>query len=96
MANNNAPFGFQHIGNNSGATPSFGTSVRLIAANNATPIFFGDAVVPVTGPATGYITQATVGTVALAGIFTGCTYFSTSQQKPVFSRYWPRAGIRRR
>ena len=44
---------------------------------------------PVTGSATGYITQATAGTVALAGIFVGCTYFSTSQQKPVFSKYWP-------
>lgn len=89
MANINAPFGFQHVGNNSGATPSFQNSVRKIASGNTTPIYFGDAVVPVTGSATGYITQATASTVALAGVFVGCMYFSTSQQKVINSRYWP-------
>lgn len=89
MANTNAPFGFSHVGNNTGATPSFGINERKIAANNTTKIFYGDAVVPVTGPATGYITQATAGTVALAGIFTGCQYYSGSQNKIVNSRYWP-------
>lgn len=89
MANINAPFGFQHIGNNSGGAPTFGQSVRKIASNNATAIYFGDAVVPVTGSATGYIKQATASTVALAGIFVGCKYYSTSQQKVINSRYWP-------
>lgn len=89
MANTNAPFGFQHIGNNSGGAPTFGQNVRKIASGNATAIFFGDAVVPVTGSATGYITRATASTVALAGIFVGCKYFSTSRQQLVNSRYWP-------
>jgi hypothetical protein len=91
MANTNAPFGFSHVGNNSGATPSFGVSRRLISGSNTTKIFYGDAVVPVTGAATGYVTQATAGTVALASIFTGCEYYSTSQQKVINSRYWPGA-----
>lgn len=89
MANINAPFGFKHVGNNSGATPSFQNSVRKIASTNTTAIYFGDAVVPVTSTATGYIKQATASTVALAGIFVGCMYYSTSQQKVINSRYWP-------
>jgi hypothetical protein len=60
-----------------------------IASANNTAIFFGDAVVPVTGAATGYIKQATASTVALAGIFVGCKYLSTAQKKTVWSNYWP-------
>lgn len=89
MANTNAPFGFQHIGSGGGGAPTYQMNVRKIASNNATAIFFGDAVVPVTGAATGYIARATAGTVALAGIFQGCRYYSASQQRIVFSRYWP-------
>lgn len=89
MANTNAPFGFQHIGSGGGGAPTYGMNVRKIASNNATAIFFGDAVVPVTGAATGYIARATASTVALAGIFQGCRYYSASQQRIVFSRYWP-------
>lgn len=89
MANTNAPFGFQHIGSGGGGAPTYQMNVRKIASNNATAIFYGDAVVPVTGSATGYIARATAGTVALAGIFQGCRYYSASQQRIVFSRYWP-------
>lgn len=89
MANTNAPFGFAHIGNNSGATPSFGQSTRYIAATNSTAIFTGDAVIPVVSSATGYITRATAGTQPLAGIFVGCKYYSLSQRQWVNSRYWP-------
>lgn len=92
MPNVNAPFGFAHLGNNSGGAPTFGISVRKIASGNSTAIFFGDAVVPVTSSATGYITRATAGTVALAGIFAGCKYYSTSLQRVINSRYWPGSG----
>jgi hypothetical protein len=88
MANNNAPFGFSVAGTVNGPV-NFSLAQRLIASNNGTAIFFGDAVVPVTGTATGYIKQATASTVALAGIFLGCQYFSTSQQKTIVSKYWP-------
>ena len=88
MANTNAPFGFSPEGTVSGS-PNFKLSTRLIASTNATPIYTGDAVVPVSGSATGYIKQATASTVQMAGIFWGCKYLSTSQGRTVWSRYWP-------
>ena len=89
MANTNAPFGFSVVGSVVGGSTTGQTSERKIAAGNSTAIYFGDAVVPVTGSATGYIKQATASTVAVAGIFVGCSYYSTAQKKPVFSNYWP-------
>lgn len=89
MANTNAPFGFQPQGTVGGSTPNFKISRRLIASTNATAIYKGDAVVPVTSTVTGYIKQATASTVALAGIFWGCKYLSVSQGRTVWSNYWP-------
>lgn len=88
MANNNAPFGFSQNGTVSGPV-NFSVSQRKISSSNATAIFFGDAVVPVTSSATGYIKQATASTVRMDGIFYGCQYFSTSQKKIVQNNYWP-------
>lgn len=88
MANNNAPFGFSQCATLSGP-PNFRISNRLIASTNGTAIYCGDAVVPVTSTATGYIKQATASTVALAGVFFGCSYFSTAQKRIVYSLYWP-------
>ena len=89
MANTNAPFGFLPEGTVGGAGPNFRLSKRLIASTNATAIYTGDAVVPVTGSVTGYIQQATASTVQMAGIFWGCKYLSVSQGRQVWSRYWP-------
>lgn len=89
MPNTAAPFGFSPEGTIGGSTPNFRLSKRLIASTNTTAIFSGDAVVPVSGPVTGYITQATASTVALAGIFWGCKYLSVSQKRTVWSAYWP-------
>ena len=89
MANTQAPFGFSPEGTVGGSTPNFRLSKRLIASTNATPIYTGDAVVPVTSSVTGYIQQATASTVALAGIFWGCKYLSLSQGRQVWTRYWP-------
>lgn len=88
MANTAAPFGFRQY-KGTGSSPTYEQVEMLIASGNATPIYFGDAVVPVTGSATGYIKQATASTVALAGIFVGCKYLSTSQKRTVWSNYWP-------
>jgi len=88
MANTQAPFGFRQY-SGIGTTPTFEQVVMKIASTNSTPIFFGDAVVPVTGSVTGYIQQATAGTVALAGIFIGCKYLSVAQKRTVWSNYWP-------
>jgi hypothetical protein len=91
MANTNAPFGFQDDGVVGGGTPGFILQDMLISSANATPIFTGDAVVPVTGSVTGYIKQATASTVPLAGIFWGCSYLSISAQKRVWRKMWPGA-----
>ena len=88
MANTNAPFGFRQY-RGTGSAPTYEQVPMAIASNNSTAIFAGDAVVPVTGSATGYIKQATASTVALAGIFVGCKYLSTSQKRTVWSNYWP-------
>lgn len=88
MANTNAPFGFRQI-KGTGSAPTYEQVAMLIASGNATAIFSGDAVVPVTGSATGYIKQATASTVALAGIFYGCKYLSVAQKRTVWSNYWP-------
>jgi hypothetical protein len=86
MANIQAAFGFQHVGDVGGASANFPHSRRKIASNNATAIYRGD---PVVGLTTGYIGQASAGTTQIAGIFAGCEYISTSQGKKVFSPYWP-------
>lgn len=91
MANTNAPFGFRQFQGGAGGAPTFAQVELRIASNNTTAIYYGDAVVPVTGTATGYIKQATASTVALAGIFVGCKYLSTSQKRVVWSNYWPGA-----
>ena len=60
-----------------------------ILYSNSTPIYFGDAVIPLSS---GYIGQATASTVQVAGIFAGCKYLSTSQKRTVWSNYWPGSG----
>lgn len=88
MANTFAPFGFRPVSTSNGPI-NWRMSVRRVAAGNSTAIYRGDAVVPVTGTANGYIQQATAGAVALAGVFWGCQYLSTSQKRTVWSQYWP-------
>lgn len=88
MANTNAPFGFSPNGTVNGPV-NFRISQRKIASSNTTAIYFGDAVVPVTSSATGYIAQATAGSVPLAGIFIGCQYQSVATKQVANSKYWP-------
>lgn len=88
MANVQAPFGFRQV-KGTGSSPTYEQVLMKIASGNGTAIFYGDAVVPVTGSATGYIKQATASTVALAGIFVGCKYVSVTQKRTVWSNYWP-------
>jgi hypothetical protein len=85
MANTNAPFGFRQY-SGTGSAPTYEQTVRKIASNYTTAIFFGDAVIPM---ASGYIQQATVGSTQLSGIFAGCKYVSVSQKRTVWSNYWP-------
>ena len=90
MANLFAPNGFMPVNTSGGAGMDWKLSTRRISAANATPIYKGDAVMPVIGPANGYIQQATAaGTQPVVGIFWGCQYLSTSQKRVVWSQYWP-------
>ena len=91
MANNFAPFGFRPVSTSNGPM-NFRISTRRISSTDATPIYKGDATVPVVGPATGYITQAAPGSFANApcsGVFWGCEYLSVSQKRVVWNQYWP-------
>jgi hypothetical protein len=95
LANTQGPFGFVQWGTASGP-PNFAEGHNppyRIASGYATAIFKGDAV-RMNASATGYIEQWANGdggtaTNILVGIFNGCAYFSTSQQKMVWSPYWP-------
>ena len=89
MANTNSPFGFKQYFGGAGGAPTMAMVERRIAASNTTPIFTGDPVMPVTGPANGYIAQAAAGTSVISGIFNGCKYYSVSAKKTVWSSYWP-------
>lgn len=84
MANTNTPFGFKQY-RGLGSAPTYEQSVRLIKSDNTTAIYFGD---PVKSLNTGYIDRGTA-TGAIAGIFAGCKYLSTSQKRTVWSNYWP-------
>jgi len=46
MANIFTPFGFSQL-RGTGSSPTYEQTTALISANNTTPIFSGDAVVPV-------------------------------------------------
>ena len=85
MANTNAPYGFRQY-SGYGSAPTYEQTVTQIASANTTAIYFGDPVVQLS---TGYITQASSNSVAVAGIFAGCKYLSTSQKRTVWSNYWP-------
>ena len=85
MANDNSPFGFSQW-SGAGSAPTYEMTTRKISAGDATPCYYGDPVSPLS---TGYISKATAGTVRVEGIFVGCQYFSTSQKRVVWNRYWP-------
>lgn len=89
MANTQAYYGFLQFQGGAGGAPTFAQSPRRIASTNPTAIYTGDPVMPVVGTANGYITQAAAGTTAVAGIFVGCKYLSTSQKRVAWSSYWP-------
>ena len=87
VTNTNNPYGFRQY-KGTGSAPTYELVTAAIASTNATAIYYGDAVIPLS---TGYIAQATASTVRMEGIFYGCKYFSTSQKRTVWSNYWPGA-----
>jgi hypothetical protein len=94
MANVAATFGFKHIGDSSGGSPTYQQSTRLIQSTNATKIGFGDPVQKANATSQ-YIVQG-VGTstpaAPIIGIFVGCQYTpSGGLGIPQWSPYWPGA-----
>ena len=106
MANTLAPFGFAQVGTASNM-PNYAragsASPYRIKAGFVTSVYFGDAVrMWVAGDdsssAAGYITPWVAGdgdvstpTKILVGIFVGCQYYSLSQHKTVYSKFYPGA-----
>jgi hypothetical protein len=89
MSNTNTPFGFQWLGSAPGGAPVTGGIVeRKIASGYTTAICHGDLVQSLS---TGYVSLAANGLAgsAIAGVFMGCRYLSTSQGKWIYSSYWP-------
>lgn len=96
MANVTSFFGFKRVGVTSGP-PNFaftsGTSYR-ISSGYTSAIYFGDLVRMNTSATTGYLQiwvngDGSTATNIPVGIFLGCTYYSTSQQKMISNRYYP-------
>ena len=91
MANQQAQFGFKHIGYLSGGAPDYQLQTRSIQTSNATKIGFGDPVSKTAG--TNYIVQAS-GTAAgtpVVGIFYGCQFIPSTGGPPTWSPFWPGA-----
>lgn len=88
MANSAAPQGFMQD-RGTGSTPTYELVWRK-AQYNAAAMYFGD---PVTSQTDGTVAIASAGTTQIAGIFQGCSYFSTSMQRTVFTNYWPGSDV---
>ena len=89
MANTFAPFGFaQHSGN--GSAPTYEQLSGTIAYTTD-PIFFCDPIyrLATDGTLAGNGTTDLPTSDAIAGVFVGCKYLSTSQKRTVWSNYWP-------
>lgn len=89
MANTNSPFGFSVIGRVPGSpSPDFAQTKRLIANADTNKIFTGDVVQDL---GSGYIGVGAASLGQIYGVFVGCEYTSASQQKQIWSKYWPGA-----
>lgn len=94
MANVFAPFGFRQ-NNGTGYTPTF-EQVTLIGGidYNTANIFANDPVFRLAdGSIAGITTGPGPGTTAIAGIFAGCKYLSTSVKRMLWSNYWPGSDV---
>jgi hypothetical protein len=94
LANTNSPFGFrQYVGTGSSPTYEIVSLPNGGIDYNTAAIYQGDPVVRFSAT-DGTITQgSTGGTVALAGIFQGCKYLSTSTKRTQWSNYWPGSDV---
>lgn len=87
MANTQAPFGFRPSRRQDGAEPNYKLTTYSdgILSSYATIIAKGD---PVSLTAAGQINAMTPGTGLILGIFWGCKYYDTVQQRTLWSNQW--------
>lgn len=86
MSNQNSPQGFQFVRNRVTASPTYQRSTYQIASTNSNSIGKGDVVIALSS---GYIDIATTGDHAvLLGVFDGCEYYDSAQNKKIFSNGW--------
>ena len=88
VANVKAPFGFRDFGRQEGGSPTAGLTRVFVLSSDANAIFTGDCVQPSTA-SYGYVTQATTGSVGVAGVFRGCEYYNPTVGRQVWSAYFP-------
>lgn len=85
MSNTQGPFGFQQESTLTGASPNYAVVIRQISSGNTHQIGRGDPVIELS---TGYIDYALSTSTIVLGVFDGCSYYDTSQQKTIYSNYW--------
>lgn len=86
MSNTQAPNGFSQLGLYTGSAPNYAINSYPLAYNNTHIIGFGD---PVEQLSSGFIDLANGSTSLILGIFQGCQYFDTAQNKVVYNNQWP-------
>lgn len=86
MSNTQAPNGFSQLGLITGSVPNYAMNTYSIAYNNTHQIGFGDVVEQLSD---GTIDIASGSTSLILGVFQGCQYFDTAQNKTVYSNWWP-------
>lgn len=93
MANTFSPFGFRSFGDLDGAAPTMGLQRFYLLSSDTNSYYTGDVVsVSSQSLVAGYITLPASGTTTgspITGIFAGCEYYSPSQNKVVWSSYFP-------
>jgi hypothetical protein len=89
MANTFAPFGFRPIMNADGSAWTGNQSLKKIASNSSTALYYGD-LVAILG--TGYITVGAASATTAYGIFVGCRYVPSAFGYMRWSNFWPGSG----
>tara|TARA_R110001606_G_scaffold31710_3_gene96709 strand:- start:1638 stop:2282 length:645 start_codon:yes stop_codon:yes gene_type:complete len=92
MPNINGAFGLRPHGILGSAPNSTGTTEYRIASNNSNPIFQGMAVIPLAAGVIDDLQAAAGGNVAIAGVFNGCEYVSSTTGETIRSNFWPGSG----
>lgn len=86
MSNQNSPQGFQFVRNRVTASPTYQRATYQIAYNNSNSFGKGDVMIALS---TGYVDKAaTTDHAVLLGIFDGCEYYDSSQNKKIYSNGW--------